>query len=116
MRADLFYPKHNNYWILVIYYFKSQIASISNLREVTSQEQMFNRNIPKNKKDKSLPLGVTFISYTDSLLRPKDKPYLAKIGINYKTIHIGQFTTAEEAHKAYLKAKEKYHSIERRDK
>ena len=36
--------------------------------------------------------------------------YVAQITVNYKNIHLGRFEKETEAHLAYLKAKEKYHS------
>lgn len=39
----------------------------------------------------------------------RNKKYCAMITKNYKTINLGYYDTPEEAHKAYLKAKEKYH-------
>ena len=35
----------------------------------------------------------------------------AKIGVNYKTISLGHFRSADEAHRAYLEGKKKYHSF-----
>lgn len=67
---------------------------ISNLREVTNQENQFNR--PKCK-------GVY---YEES--RGKFK---ACLGLNGKTINLGRFHTYEEAREAYLQGKVKFHKI-----
>lgn len=39
----------------------------------------------------------------------KYNKYVASIKINYKTIGLGSFKTAQEAHEAYLKAKRELH-------
>ncbi len=74
---------------------------ISNLREVTRQEQNFNTTV---KQGKSLPIGVTFRS-------ERKKPYHAHIRISNKLIYLGCYKTIKEAHNTYLKAKEQYHKI-----
>lgn len=50
---------------------------------------------------KILPKGVT-------LSTNKKNPYVARIMIDYKSVHLGQFSTPEEAHKAYCEAAIKY--------
>jgi len=67
---------------------------INNLRDVTPRQNMF--NIKKAK-------GYSW--------HKRDKKYAAKIKVNSKNINIGYFITEEEAHNAYLEAKEKYHVI-----
>ena len=67
------------------------------------------------------PYGVVGNSYLCSALpnnppfslsnRPNNNKWRASIRINTKPIHIGYFDTEEEAHQAYLQAKEKYHII-----
>lgn len=68
---------------------------IENLRSVSHQHNLFN----------TVSKGYTTIKENGKVL------YVARIGVNGKMIHLGRFLTAEEAHKAYLKAKEKYHVI-----
>lgn len=65
-----------------------------NLRIVTHQQNQWNR---KNSK------GYSWSKFA--------KKYIARICLNNKLIHLGYFHTAETAHTAYLKAKEKYHKI-----
>ena len=65
--------------------------SLNNLRIVSHQENMFNKNVK---------------GYTKS----KNK-YRAYINLNHQRLNIGYFNTKEEAHQAYLKEKEKYHII-----
>tara|TARA_R110000868_G_scaffold339485_1_gene600210 strand:- start:181 stop:645 length:465 start_codon:yes stop_codon:yes gene_type:complete len=69
--------------------------SLSNLRIVTSQENHFNRTTAK---------GCHFYKPTNR--------WMAYIVLNKKKIHLGYFDTEEDAHAAYLKAKEIYHVIE----
>lgn len=37
--------------------------------------------------------------------------YNARITVNRKNIHLGNFKTKEQAHQVYLEAKKKYHII-----
>ena len=65
-----------------------------NLRVVSCQQNQFNQKNPKGyywNKDRG--------------------KYLAQIVVNRKTINLGYFRIAEEAHSAYLEAKEVYHKI-----
>ena len=64
---------------------------MNNLRIVSNQENMFNKN---------------FKGY-----RKYGKKYQSRIGINNNRIYLGTFNTEEEARNAYLEAKEKYHII-----
>jgi hypothetical protein len=64
---------------------------ISNLRAVSKQENAFNRDVK----------GYTKV---------RDK-WQAQIKVDNKTIRIGLFQTKEEAHQAYLDAKQIYHKI-----
>lgn len=41
----------------------------------------------------------------------KTNKFVAQICVNYVKISLGYFSSEEEAHKAYLKAKEKHHKI-----
>jgi len=66
----------------------------TNLRNVTCQQNHFNRKSTKG-------------FWWD---KAKQK-YRASIMINNKSIHLGLFSTAEDARNAYLQAKEKYHQI-----
>jgi hypothetical protein len=64
---------------------------IENLRLVTIQENSFNTKAK----------GICEI----------DGKYISRIMVNNKSIYLGYFDTEEEAHQAYLEAKEKYHII-----
>ena len=72
----------------------TQNNNISNLRNVTNQENGFNRDVK----------GYCFHKETEK--------YKARIGLNGKDIHLGYFDTEEEAHQAYLNAKKIYHLID----
>ena len=64
---------------------------MNNLRIVTNQENNFNKNAKRFTKSKN--------------------KYRAYINLNNQQFYLGTFNTEEEAHKAYLQAKEKYHII-----
>ena len=63
----------------------------SNLRICTLKENLYNRRRKPHPKTNSRYLGVF----------PSGKKWVASIGVNYKKIHIGTFTTADDAAKAY---------------
>lgn len=68
-----------------------------NLRLATRQQNVWNTNIRTNNK--SGFKGVVFV--------PRISKYVAKIRINGRSVHLGVFRTAEQAHAAYcVKAKE----------
>jgi hypothetical protein len=66
---------------------------IENLREVTKQQNSFNREAK----------GYSF--------NKKSQKYEAYIRINSNRIHLGLFNNQEDAHNAYLNAKKIYHKI-----
>ena len=68
----------------------------SNLRCATNAQNAQNRTRKDNKS--GFP-GV----------RRENKKWLAEIKVNYKPIRLGLFATPEEAHAAYLKAKQQFH-------
>ena len=68
---------------------------IINLRSITQQENVWNRN--DNRK------GYNYF-------KPTNK-WRARIKLNEKEIHLGYFNTEEEAKIAYYNAKKKYHKI-----
>jgi hypothetical protein len=76
--------------------------SLSNLREVTNQQNAFN----KRKKTNS---SSDFVGVSYHKLRNK---YVARIKFNNKHYHLGYFDCQIEGSKAYLTAKEKYHGKE----
>jgi hypothetical protein len=67
---------------------------ICNLRSITNQQNQWNRTTAK---------GYSFH-------KPLNK-WRAKIVLNSKHIHLGYFDIEDDAHQAYLNAKEKYHII-----
>lgn len=66
---------------------------ICNLRLVNHQQNNFNRNSN----------GYCY--------HKKYNVYQAQIGINNKSIFLGNYNNSEDAHNAYLEAKKKYHII-----
>jgi len=71
----------------------------SNLREVTQAENQQNIGTARRHNRSSGLLGAW---------RHRDK-WRSKIWFGGKQIHVGSFSTAEEAHAAYLKAKDELH-------
>lgn len=70
-----------------------------NLRKCRHFEN--SRNLKLNKRNKLKIKGVCY---------DKDrKKYASFISLNGKTIGLGRYDTAEEAHKAYCEASKKYH-------
>lgn len=79
-----------------------QHNAIRNLRHLANEQNQQNRR-KANRSNRSGFLGVT---------AGFSKNYMAQIHVNRKTIYLGQFDTAEEAHAAYLKAKAKHHPFQ----
>ena len=73
---------------------------IANLRHVTKVQNMRNRGAQANNK-----VGLK------GVCEHKQQPgkYTAQIFINRKKIHLGVFTSPEEAHQAYVQASAIYH-------
>lgn len=67
---------------------------ISNLREATKEENMWNKTSVK---------GYTY--------RKDINKYRSTIVVNQTKIELGNYDTPEEAHNAYLEGKKKYHDI-----
>lgn len=75
---------------------------ISNLRDVTIKQNLWNRKNP-NKTNKSTGvLGVR---------SQKNGSYTAQIIVNQKSIHLGTFKNIVDAESAYKNAKNIYHRI-----
>jgi len=72
---------------------------ISNLRDVSRQTNLQNQRMAKNNKSTGL-LGVY----------PDKNRFTAKISVNNKSVHLGNFNTALEASEAYVDAKRKLHA------
>ncbi|MFS7244799.1 HNH endonuclease [Rahnella inusitata] len=75
---------------------------INNLRLCTKFENAANRRIHINNKS---GLKGVYFDKTGSI----SKPWRAQIQFNGKKIRLGRHLTAEDAHKAYLKASEEIH-------
>jgi hypothetical protein len=71
----------------------TQNNNVSNLRQVSHQQNCFNRTAK----------GYCW--------HKRDNKWEAKIKLDGKTIHLGYFEKEEDARQAYLIAKEKYHLI-----
>ena len=66
--------------------------AISNLRDVSLSENQWNRNKGISKRT-GLPTGVTIEKRTGK--------YVARIGVNWRTVYLGTFDTPEEAKVAW---------------
>jgi hypothetical protein len=75
-----------------------------NLREVTRQENAFNRKTRSDKKCSSF-IGVM----------SRGKKWMAIIRVDGKRMSFGTYPTEEEAHQAYLHAKRLFHGHTRYD-
>lgn len=71
-----------------------------NLREASRAQNLQNTRKPRRKNAGGL-IGATRFG----------SRWRARIGVNYKTIKIGVFDTAQEAHAAYVKAKRQLHEF-----
>jgi len=69
-----------------------------NLRSATNQEN--HSNSPKRKNNKSGYKGVSWSR--------RDQNWFSTIMVNYKSIYLGSYASAEEAHAAYTEASAKY--------
>lgn len=70
---------------------------IANLRDVTLMVN--GQNLRKQRAGKVEPLGAYLFN------KKLKKPYTAKIRVNDRSVHLGYFKTAEEAHAAYVQEK-----------
>lgn len=76
---------------------------LENLREATLAQNA--QNQVKAQCDNATGLlGVTKYN------KPMPKPYMARIQVDGRRVHLGLFITGEEAYEAYLVAKRKYHT------
>ena len=104
------FPAHRLAWFYVHEYMPNLVIDhkngnptdnrISNLREVTVSENIQNQGKPPITNTTGF-LGVSFFR--------RDNKYRASIQVNKKNIHIGLFSTPEEAYEAYLSAKDLLH-------
>lgn len=79
--------------------------AIGNLREATDGQNKQNAVVAKSHNASSGLLGVTFDT------RKKTNPWRAAIRVDGTTRHLGVFPTKEDAHEAYLRAKEELHAF-----
>lgn len=73
---------------------------IVNLREATNYENSQNIYKPQTNNTSGF-LGVTYI--------PKKNKWRSKIAVEGKRLSLGYYKTPEDAYKAYIEAKRKYH-------
>jgi hypothetical protein len=75
---------------------------IVNLREATQTENLQNRvQITSNKS-----------GYVGAFFEKRTGKWFSKITTNKQQVCLGTYTTAEEAHQAYVKAKAQYHQFQ----
>jgi hypothetical protein len=79
-----------------------------NLRFVTHQQNVWNRCVYKNNK-----IGVRGVQFFEKTYPfnnvPANRPYLSRINVDGKNIHLGYFSTLDDAKNARLMAERKYH-------
>jgi len=103
---------HRVAWFLYYGYWPTEVDhwdtngfnnALWNLRDADHKINAENKR-RANINNRTQLLGVHF--RTDCLANP----YRAIIGLNGKTVSLGQYATAEEAHWAYIEAKRKLHA------
>lgn len=76
---------------------------LSNLRDVSHTVNAQNVRRVRASRTNGLPQGVTITT------RNKTNRFVAQLGVEYATLHLGYFPTPEAAHQAYLDAKRVRH-------
>lgn len=74
---------------------------IRNLREVSNQQNSWNQRVGKNNTS-----GYTGVTWYKRINK-----WGAYIKVNYKRIHLGFYSTPEEANAAYVRAKAEHHKF-----
>lgn len=105
------YAAHRLAWLYVFGYFPEKLIDhingnridnrISNLRTVTSSENLQNMHFSKSNNKTSKVLGVSWFA--------RDKKWQSEIQVNKKRIYLGRYDSLEDAKNAYLEAKKIYH-------
>ena len=94
---------HHFAWYSV--YGNCDIEQIDHINGVTNDNRIVNlRNVTHQQNSFNTKAKGYFWS-------KRGNKWQAQIALNYKIIHLGYFTTEEEARNAYLAAKEKMHII-----
>ena len=104
------YQAHRLAWLYVYGEFPSKLIDhingnpldnrMVNLREATNYENSQNIYKPQSNNTSGF-LGVTYMQ--------KKKKWRAKIAVEGKRLSLGYYKSPEDAHKAYIEAKRKYH-------
>jgi HNH endonuclease/AP2 domain len=107
-----YYQAHRLAWLYVYGEFPSKFIDhingnpldnrIVNLREATNYENSQNIYKPQSNNTSGF-LGVTYMQ--------KKKKWRAKIAVEGKRLSLGYYKSPEDAHKAYIEAKRKYHTF-----
>ena len=87
---------------LNIYDTSKEVDHINHIRDDNRLENLRIVNRVQNQWNRSNDKGYC----------KKNNKYVTRITINKKRIYIGSYDTEEEAHQAYLDAKQKYHLID----
>lgn len=103
IRKKIYLKGHQFAWFYINKYIPEEIDHINgirtdnridNLRAVTRQQNQWNRTTAK---------GYCWNKNANK--------FMAQITVNKKQIHLGYYETEYDAHKSYIKAKQKYHII-----
>jgi AP2 domain/HNH endonuclease len=101
LRHTIVYAIHHGLWVIGIDHEDRNPLNdrIENLRPATQSQNNANKSIMSNNK----------CGFKGVFWEPRRYVWVARIGVNGKLIHLGQFDYAVDAHKAYCEAARKYY-------
>lgn len=103
LRSNLVWALHRGEWPLTMMDHANRDSlddRIENLRLATPTQNVANQKLRKTSLS-----GFKGVRLDKNV---RSKPWMARIGVNRKRIYLGNFSTPEEAHEAYMEAARKY--------